>query len=57
MEDNVDVYLELMRDLHSLKKDDLVVFGRNIGMIDVNLTASSVVMVMSLTKAQYRVRM
>ena len=36
----MDGYSELMRDLYGLKKDDLVVFGRNIGMIDVNLTGT-----------------
>ena len=36
----MDLYLELMRDVYSLKKDDLVVFARNIGMLDDNLTGT-----------------
>ena len=36
----MDLYLELMRDVYSLKKDGLVAFAQNIGMLDVNLTGT-----------------
>ena len=36
----MDLYLELMRDVYSLKKDDIVAFARNIGMLDTQLTGT-----------------
>jgi len=36
----VDLYLELMREVYSLKKDDIVAFARNIGMLDNQLTGT-----------------
>ena len=36
----MDLYLELMRDVYSLKKDDIVAFARNIGMLDNQLTGT-----------------
>ena len=36
----MDLYLELMRDVYSLKKDDIVAFARNIGMLDTQMTGT-----------------